>query len=81
MTEEGPTDEDVRSIARLELSAASDLRNRLMDEHAASFRWLIATLFAANGGALIALVGLEDVPPYAKLWACGWLRLVSFFLF
>jgi hypothetical protein len=72
VTEPTPSPEDVRSIARFELSTILDARNRLMDEHAASFRWLTASLFAANGGALVALVGSEIVPPYAKLWAGFW---------
>ena len=76
MTEnDAPSDEDVRSIARFELSTISEARNRLIDEHAASFRWLIASLFAANGGALIALGSSEEIPPYAKFWACGWFTL------
>ena len=43
-----------------------------MDEHAASFRWLTASLFAANGGALIALVGSDNVPDFARVWAGFW---------
>jgi hypothetical protein len=72
MTSDAPSDEDVRSIARFEISTGLDARNRLMDEHAAAFRWLTASLFAANGGALIALVGSEDVPAYARMWAGLW---------
>ena len=73
MTEdEAPTDEDVRGIARMEMASMSDARNRLMDEHSASFRWLIASLFAANGGALITLGTSELIPPEARIWACGW---------
>lgn len=76
---DAPSEEDVRSIARLELSTTSEARNRLMDEHAASFRWLIASLFAANGGALITLGASEEIPPYARIWACGWFTLGTLF--
>ena len=79
MNEQAPSDHDVRGIAALELSTALGARNRLIEEHAASFRWLIASLFAANGGALLALGGSEDVPAYAKLWACGWFTVGVFF--
>ena len=65
----------MRNIARFEVSTMLDARNRLMDEHAASFRWLTASLFAANGGALVALVGGDSVPVYAKLWAGIWFML------
>ena len=73
MTEDdAPSQEDVRSIARMEMASISDARNRLMDEHSASFRWLIASLFAANGGALITLGTSELIPPDSRIWACGW---------
>jgi hypothetical protein len=75
MSQPTPTPEDVRSIARFELSTILDGRNRLMDEHAASFRWLTASLFAANGGALIALVGSDDIPAYARVWAGSWFTI------
>ena len=72
MTDESPSAQDVRDIAKLELSTALGARNRLVEEHAASFRWLIASLFAANGGAIIALSAADAVPTHAKLWAGAW---------
>jgi len=72
MTSDAPDEQNIRSLAELELSTALSARNRLIEEPAASFRWLIASLFAANGGALIALVGSDQISDYAKLWACCW---------
>ncbi len=33
---------------------------RLYDQVATTFRWLMATLFAANGGAILAILGTEQ---------------------
>lgn len=45
---------------------------RLFEHIASTFRWLMATLFAANGGAIIALLGSDarDLPGriYGLLW-------------
>ena len=46
--------------------------SRLFDHVTSTFRWLMATLFAANGGALVALLdsGAHDLPgrDYALVW-------------
>jgi hypothetical protein len=42
---------------------------RLHEHMSAGFRWLMATLFTANGGALVALID-ADLPgqPFASAW-------------
>lgn len=42
---------------------------RLYDHISTTFRWLMATLFAANGGAIIALLGSVQ---RANVCALGW---------
>ena len=46
--------------------------NRLYDEVATAFRWLMATLFAANGGAIIALLGTEQPSLKNSYAALAW---------
>ena len=45
---------------------------RLFDHVNATFRWLMATLFAANGGAIIGLLGWNDVSRHGGYSALGW---------
>ena len=66
---DGPDEVAVRKIAEMEVVTMTDAKNRLLNEHAASFRWLLASLFAANGGALVALGGNESLTVDGKLWA------------
>jgi hypothetical protein len=47
---------------------------RLYEHVAAMYRWLLATLFAANGGAMLALLGHEKNLP-GELYALGWFAL------
>lgn len=63
---------------RKELELVRDLlivgEGRLYEHVAAMFRWLLATLFAANGGAMVVLLAHgEDVP--GELYASGWFGL------
>lgn len=58
MTETGVPDlpaEDIRKIGDLEYQAANVARTSLMEEHSASFKWLMASLLAINAGGLLAL--------------------------
>lgn len=51
---------------------------RLYEHVATTFRWLMATLFAANGAALIALVGAGEWLPggaYAMAWLAAGVAL------
>jgi hypothetical protein len=45
---------------------------RLFDHVSTTFRWLTATLFAANGGAIIGLLGWSDANKHGVLSALGW---------
>jgi hypothetical protein len=40
---------------------------RLYEQVAISFRWLIGTLFAANGGAILMILGSESIAPKVGL--------------
>lgn len=63
-----------RMVGRLDRELTT-LETRIYDHLATTFRWLTATLFAANGGAIIALMSAgQDLRPhfYALAWfACG----------
>ena len=50
-------EEKVLDLLRTHLIATE---GRLYDHVATTFRWLMATLFAANGGAIVALLGAEQ---------------------
>ena len=59
------TDQKLDALKRLadfEAAAASESRAKTIDEHNAAFRWLIASLFALNGGAIIAIFGSGKLP-------------------
>jgi hypothetical protein len=45
---------------------------RLFDHVSTTFRWLMATLFAANGGAIIGLLGWNGANQHGGLSAIGW---------
>jgi len=58
-------------VVRDELFTAE---TRIFDQVSATFRWVMATLFAANGGAIIALFG-RDLDRPLRLCALGWFAL------
>jgi hypothetical protein len=45
--------------------------SRIYDHSGTSFRWIMATLFAANGGAILAILGSEK-ELVGMLWALRW---------
>jgi hypothetical protein len=48
---------------------ASDGRRRLLEEHSAAFRWLMASFLAINGGGLVFLKDLEIESPTLRITA------------
>jgi alpha-beta hydrolase superfamily lysophospholipase len=49
-----------RELAEAKLRRTTEARQRLVDEHSASFRWLMASLLAVNGGGLVTMASLAD---------------------
>ncbi len=49
--------EAARSLAEFEASSAVESRSKLIDEHNSAFRWMVASLFALNGGAILSMFG------------------------
>jgi len=45
-------------IAKAQLNAATKASDRLLEEHSAAFRWLMASFLAINGGGLLVLKDL-----------------------
>lgn len=66
---EASSNEASRRLAEFELAAATELRSKLIDEQGSSFRWIVASLFALNGGAILALVGKGEFELTANLSA------------
>ena len=62
-------EEMVLDLLRTHLVAAE---GRLYDHVATTFRWLMATLFAANGGAILALLSAEREGVEGTNAALGW---------
>ena len=54
-------DSALKAMADFESRVAFDSRSKAIDEHNAAFRWLLASLFALNGGAAIALFGKDKL--------------------
>jgi len=52
---------DVKAIAMHELDAAKSSRQALLEEHSASFKWLMASMLALNSGGLFALSDMADI--------------------
>jgi len=61
----------MRRLAVFEASSAEQTKGKLIDDHSAAFRWMIASLFALNGGAILAIFGKGDIidqPNFASFW-------------
>jgi len=46
----------VRKSAEYQAALATESHLRLIDEHKAAFRWIVASLFALNGGAILSIL-------------------------
>jgi hypothetical protein len=66
----------VRNLARFEASAAVESRSKLIDEHNAAFRWIVASLFALNGGAILSIFGKGGIGINSSL-AAFWVFLAG----
>lgn len=51
----------VRRLAEMEIANILESKKMLLDEHSASFRWLVASFLAINGGGLIAVAGQANM--------------------
>jgi hypothetical protein len=59
------TPEAAKRIAEIQLESTVATKNSLLDEHSASFRWLMASLLAINGTGLISM---KDVMGSGGIW-------------
>jgi hypothetical protein len=55
--------EALKAMARHSVESATDGRKRILEEHSAAFRWLMASFLAVNGAGLIYLKDAEFVTP------------------
>ena len=61
----------IRTLADFEAKSAVESRSKLIDEHHSAFRWIIASLFALNGGAIFAIFGRGNFgldPIFLAFW-------------
>ena len=47
------------ALAEFEVRAAEQSRQRLQEQHDSGTRWLLASLFSINAGAIVALIGAD----------------------
>ena len=59
--------EDLSKILDHAIAIMGTSEARLYEQVNASFNWLLGTLFAANGGAVVALVSRDTLPPTLPL--------------
>lgn len=61
--------DELKQVREHSIALIATNEARLYDHVQSSFNWLLATLFTANGGALVALIGRDDlVSPCALGW-------------
>jgi len=62
--------EDItREIAGYETQVAIEARSKLKDEYSAAFRWMVASLFALNGGAILSIISSDSFGLHPNLSA------------
>lgn len=61
----------VRAMAVHAAQAATEGRQRLLEEHSAAFRWLMASFLAINAGGLLTLKDFNVGAPSSKLIAAA----------
>ncbi|WP_188062956.1 hypothetical protein [Sphingobium sp. KCTC 72723] len=52
----------VQRLAETEIANVLESKKALLEEHSASFRWLVASFLAINGGGVLALAGQQNIP-------------------
>jgi hypothetical protein len=67
--------DEIRKIGELEFQAANSGRNSLLEEHSSSFKWLMASLLAINGGGLLGLKDIDESLSVMGLIAGGFFYL------
>jgi hypothetical protein len=60
-----------REAAKEEIENLKNVRATAWDEHTHSFRWIMATLSAINGGACVAILNQDGMNISSKLLASG----------
>lgn len=60
-----------RASASEEITNLKLIREFVWEEHTQSYRWLMASLLALNGGACLTIFDTDLVPLEAKFFSCG----------
>ena len=71
MTSDKSKMDAIKTLADFEAAAAVESRSKLIDEHHSAFRWIIASLFALNGGAILSIfgkMGFGADPTFLAFW-------------
>ncbi|GGB88112.1 hypothetical protein GCM10011494_03020 [Novosphingobium endophyticum] len=69
----------IRRVAEVEFSNSLALQARLLDENGATFRWLLASLLAVNGGSAVAILTAEKISGKAMILGGGAFSIGVFF--
>jgi Ni,Fe-hydrogenase I cytochrome b subunit len=69
----------VQRIAETEITNLLESMKIIVEEHSSSFRWLIASFFAVNGGGVIAVAGQSNMPRVYSV-AAGFLFCIGILL-
>ena len=64
--------EAVRSLADFEAASAVESRSKLIDEHKSAFRWIVASLFALNGGGILSMFGRDSLA-FESIFPAFWI--------
>ena len=68
MTELDNSNRDLlREAAKVEIAALNESRKLILEQHSHSFKWLMASLLAINGGASIAVLNAESISAHTKV--------------
>lgn len=62
--------EMIKRAALLEIEFLAETRRAVLEQHAAAFKWLNASLFAINGGGIIAVLAAHELSAVSKKMAC-----------
>ena len=70
-----------RALAQFEVRSAEQARQRLMEQHDSGARWLLASLFSINAGAIVALAGADRFKDINLIWPLAFYFLGVLFSF
>jgi len=65
----GIGDDEIRAIAAREVESGISAKQTILEEHSASFKWLMASMLAINAGGLVKCADVVGIPSSWRLVA------------